>query len=88
MDGSVDPGLFNTLNVLERRMLGYFDKMFEKMHITKQVRFHSHTLFAALIGIVATFRNHPDKSEVEVATHRKKIAENLATLFSNFASHQ
>jgi AcrR family transcriptional regulator len=86
LNGDVDRDLFNKLNILERRMLDNFDRMFKKMKIKNDVRFHSHTLFAALIGIIATFRNHPDKSDGDVLKHRKKIASNLARLFSDSAS--
>lgn len=86
LNGDVDRDLFNKLNVLERRMLDNFDRMFKKMKIKDNVRFHSHTLFAALIGIIATFRNRPDKSEKDVLKHRKRIASNLARLFSESAA--
>jgi AcrR family transcriptional regulator len=86
LNGDVDRVLFNKLNILERRMLDNFDRMFEKIKIKDNVRFQSHTLFAALIGIIATFRNHPDKSDSEVLKHRKRIASNLARLFTESAS--
>ena len=82
LDGSVDPDLFGKLNVLERRMLDNFDKMFLRLHCRGNVRFHSHALFAALIGIVATYRSHPEKSGEDVLKHRKRIAGELALLFS------
>jgi len=86
LNGDVDRDLFNKLNILERRMLDNFDRMFKKMKIKSDVRFHSHTLFAALIGIIATFRNHPDKSDEDVLKHRNRIASNLVRLFSDSAS--
>ena len=88
LNGDVDPDLFNKLNILERRMLENFDNMFKKMKINNNVRFHSHALFAALIGIITTFRNHPDKTDEEVLKHRNRIASNLARLLSDFAFHQ
>ncbi|OHD64838.1 MAG: hypothetical protein A2176_10735 [Spirochaetes bacterium RBG_13_51_14] len=84
--GSVDPDLFNKLNIIERRILENFDTMFKKMNFSDNIRLHSHTLFAALIGIIATFRNHPSKSDEEVLKHRKRIAENLSRLFINYSS--
>jgi AcrR family transcriptional regulator len=87
LDGSVDPDLFDKLNILERQMLDNFDVMFRKMKIGGDIRTHSHTLFAALIGVVATFRNHPGKSDAEVLRHRERIAENLAQLYLDMATH-
>lgn len=88
MEGSVDRDLFDRLNVLERQMLDNFDIIFRKMNVRGDIRLHSHTLFAALTGIVATFRNHPGKSDDEVLKHRVKVARNLAQLFKSIPSQQ
>src|SRR4030042_379008 len=42
LTGSVDPDLFNKLNIIERMMLENFDKMFKKMNLKDDIRFHSH----------------------------------------------
>ena len=88
LDGSVDHDLFNKLNVLERELLDTFDAMFRKLKIDGNIRFHSHTLFAALTGIIATFRSHPVKSDEEILRHRQRIAANLAKIFAEYASHR
>ena len=88
MQGSVDRDLFDKLNVMERQMLDNFDIIFRKMKIKGDIRLHSHTMFAALTGIVATFRNHPAKSEEEILKHRKLVAENLARLFIGIAPRE
>lgn len=80
LGGSVDPALFEKLTVIEREILSHFDIIFEKMNVEGNVRHQSHTLFATLTGIVATFRNHPDKSIQQVLLHRQRIARNLAEL--------
>ena len=80
LGGSVDSALFEKLTVIERDSLGHFDLMFKKMNADGDIRQHSHTLFAALTGIVATFRNHPDKNTEQVLRHRQRIAGNLARL--------
>ncbi len=81
LGGSVDPELFEKLTKIEREILGHFDLIFQKMHAEGDPRFHSHTLFSALTGIVATFRNHPDKNTLQVLHHRQRIARNLSRLF-------
>lgn len=81
LSAAVDPGLFEKLTVIEREILDHLDIMFRKMNIEGDIRKHSHTFFAALTGIVATFRNHPAKSTGEVLQHRHKIARHLAELF-------
>ena len=77
LTGSVDPGLFEKLTVIERNLLEHLDIIFRKMNVQGNVRDHSHTLFASMTGIVATFRNHPAKNADQVMLHRQKIARNL-----------
>ncbi len=86
MEGSVDRDLFDKLNVMERQMLDNFDIIFRKMNVQGDIRLHSHTMFAALTGIVATFRSHPSKSDEEILKHRTLVAENLARLFIGLSS--
>ncbi|HNW29043.1 MAG TPA: TetR/AcrR family transcriptional regulator [Spirochaetota bacterium] len=88
MEGSVDRDLFDKLNVMESQMLDNFDIIFRKMKLKGNIRLHSHTMFAALTGIVATFRNHPLKSDDEILKHRRLVAENLARLFMGLADRQ
>lgn len=81
LSGAVDPGLFEKLTVIERHILDHLDIIFRKMKVKGNVRNYSHVLFASLTGIVATFRNHPTKSALQVLQHRRKIAGHLAQLF-------
>jgi len=81
LSAAVDPVLFEKLTVIERKILENMDIIFEKMNVEGNIRDHSHTLFASLSGIVATFRNHPTKSTEQVLQHRHKIANHLAQLF-------
>jgi AcrR family transcriptional regulator len=83
LGGPVDAELFDKLTKIEREILGRFDIIFKKMNVDGNLRSHSHTLFAALIGIVATFRNHPEKNTQQVLMHRQKIAANLSKLIRN-----
>ena len=87
LEGPVERGLFDKLNSMERKLLGHFDAMFTKMKIEGDIRFHSQTLFAALVGIVATFRSHPDKSDREILKHRRRIAANLTKVYASYSLH-
>jgi len=81
LTGAVDPELFEKLTIIERNILDHLDIIFRKMKVEGNVRDHSHTLFASLTGIVATFRNHPEKNIGQVLQHRQKIARHLAQQF-------
>jgi len=81
LGGSVDPGLFEKLTAIEREILSHFDIIFRKRNVEGNIRHHSHTLFSTMTGIVATFRNHPDKNIEQVLMHRQRIASNLSKMF-------
>ncbi len=81
LGGSVDPGLFEKLTLIERNILSHFDMIFRKMNADGDIRLHSHALFATLTGIIATFRNHPEKNTQQVLMHRQRIAHNISILF-------
>lgn len=83
LEGPVDAEMFEKLSDIERGLLNQFDALFSKMGIATDVRFYSHSLFAALTGIVAIFRSTPDKSEEEILAHRKRIAGIVASLFKH-----
>lgn len=81
LSAAVDPELFESLSLIEREILDHLDIIFRKMKVEGDIREHSHTLFAALTGIVATFRNHPTKNTGQVLQHRHRIARHLVELF-------
>lgn len=88
LDGPVDSEVFEKLIALERTLLESFDILFKKMQVAGDVRIYSHALFSALVGMVATFRNHPTKSEEDTLRHRKRIARTFALLFINALKNQ
>ncbi len=81
LSDSVEKDIFEKLSSIERSLLNDFDSIFSKLQKKKKIRYDSHSFFASLVGIVATFRNHPDKNEDEVIKYRTKIALNIAHLF-------
>ena len=60
------PDQLEKLMLIEKNILDHLDVIFCKMKVKGDVRVHSHTLFAAITGIVVTFRNHPAKSSRQV----------------------
>lgn len=82
LGSAVDPALFEKLTIIEKNILDHLDLIFRKMKLKGDVRIYSHTLFAAITGIVVTFRNHPTKSTEQVLKHRRKVARTLSKLFN------
>lgn len=81
LEGTVHEGLLETLNTIERSMLDQFDALFCKAGARRNVRLISHCFFAALNGILITFRRHPGRSDDEVDRHMHRIGHIMAKMF-------
>jgi len=83
LDGSLSGEKIEKLNAAERRVFDQFDKMFQKMKKPEPVRELSHAFFAALNGVLITFRNYPGRTSKAVRQHMLNIARVIARSFSN-----
>ena len=83
LDGSINEDLLERLNAIERSVIDQFDRLFVKSGAKKDVRRLSHAFFAALNGILITYRQHPGKSPEQVRRHMELIARTIARIFEN-----
>ena len=81
LDGSLSADLIEKLNAAERQIFDQFDILFRKMNMREPVRPLSHAFFAALNGVLITFRNYPGRSKEAVHQHMLKIAGVIASKF-------
>lgn len=81
LDGSLSVEMVARLNEGERILLDQFDKIFSKMNSGNNVRMLSHAYFAAMNGIVITFRNYPGRSKEEVLNHMQALGKIIAAKF-------
>ncbi len=83
LDGSLSADMVEKLNAAERLLFVEFDKLFRKMATTgeKDVRLISHAFFAALNGVLITFRNYPGRNREDVTRHMRRIAGIIADKF-------
>ena len=81
LDGSLSAEKIEKLNNAERRIFDQFDRLFRKMNRPEPVRPLSHALFAALNGVLITFRNYPGRTPQAVRRHMLKVAGVLARSF-------
>jgi AcrR family transcriptional regulator len=81
LDGALSLGMIERLNEGERVLLDQFDRIFAKMSSGKNVRMLSHAYFAAMNGIVITFRNYPGRSKDEVLNHMQALGKIIAAKF-------
>jgi len=83
LDGTLNIELLDKLNSIERSMLDQFDHLFKKIGVKGDTRMISHTFFAALNGILITFRQHPGRNREEVHEHMDRIGRIVSRLFEH-----
>jgi len=81
LDGSLSGDLVERLNTSERLFLDQMDKLFIKMNVKGNIRMLSHAYFAAMNGVLITFRNYPGRSREDVIIHMKKLGQIIASKF-------
>ncbi len=86
LDGSLSEEMTEKLNAAERSIFDQFDAMFRKMNSAEPVRPLSHAFFAALNGVLITFKNYPGRSKESVRRHMMKISKVIAGKFSSAAA--
>lgn len=81
LDGSLSPEKIEKLNAAERQLFDQFDRLFRKMNSPEPVRLLSHAFFAALNGVLITFRNYPGRTSKAVRRHMLNISRVIAGSF-------
>lgn len=81
LDGSLSAEKIEKLNAAERRIFDQFDRLFKKLKKPEPVRLLSHAFFAALNGVLITFRNYPGRTSKAVRRHMLNIARIIAGSF-------
>ncbi|MEN6420405.1 MAG: TetR/AcrR family transcriptional regulator [Smithella sp.] len=81
LDGSLSAEMVERLNVSERRLFDKFETLFRKVNMPEPVRPLSHAFFAALNGVLITFRNYPGRNLKDVHQHMHRIARIIVSKF-------
>lgn len=66
-----------------RSLLEIFDVPFLQNGTKEEARLHSHAFFAALNGILITYRHYPGRSKNEIYQHILKLTKLIGQKFSN-----
>ena len=83
LDGELSPEKVEKINAAERRFFDQFDRLFRKMKKPEPVRPLSHAFFAALNGVLITFRNYPGRTPKAVRQHMLNVGRMIDLGFSN-----
>jgi AcrR family transcriptional regulator len=81
LDGSLSAEMIDKLNASERLIFDQFDILFRKLNMPEPVRPLSHAFFAALNGVLITFRNYPGRRIEAVRQHMHHIAQVIVSKF-------
>ena len=87
LEGSVHEVLLDKINTTERSLLDIFDGLFRKLGARENTRIMSHCFFAALNGIIITFRRYPGRSREELKKHMDHLGRIMARMFVNAIRH-
>lgn len=89
VDGVMTAESLERLNQTERRLLDIFEQAFQDLGAPAgRSRLLSHAFFAALNGVLITFRNYPGRQPQETQRHMERLALLLAGLFRAGAQEQ
>jgi|SRR5680860_77589 len=80
LDGSLSDESLESLNRHERSLIDQFDNLFRRVMPDSNPRLLSHAFFAAMNGILITFRDYPGRSREEVSCHMKLIGRMIAKM--------
>jgi AcrR family transcriptional regulator len=81
IEGGIAEGALERFNATERSLLSAFDELFRKVGAKGNVRLISHAFFAALNGLLITFRNYPGRKQEESTRHIHRLATLMAEIF-------
>ncbi len=73
LHGNIGDASAEKLNRVSRRLMDLLEMVLKKMNCAGDLRLLSHTLFAALSGILISFRKYPGRTEAERIAHMKRI---------------
>jgi AcrR family transcriptional regulator len=82
LDGNLSPVLLERLNAAERSILDKIETVFEGAGVAHDSRALAHAFFAALNGILISFRDYPGRDRDTVLAHMQSLARLIARLFS------
>ena len=75
LHGTIDEDSAEKLNQISWQVMDLLDTMLKKLDTKGDTRLLSHTLFAALSGIMISFRKYPGRTEPARIAHMKRIAK-------------
>jgi len=83
LDGVLPGFMMDRLLEMERFLLDELDRLFVRLGAAGDPRSLSHAFFAALNGVLITFRHSPGRLPDEATRHIHRVAGNISRVFSD-----
>ncbi|MCX7823636.1 MAG: TetR/AcrR family transcriptional regulator [Syntrophobacterales bacterium] len=80
LEGNLEGEALERLNAMEKRLLDTLQRLFESLTFEKK-RLITHAFFAALNGVLITFRNYPGRTQKEVHNHVYRLTDLIVDMF-------
>ena len=84
LHGNIGERSAEKLNQISIQVMDLLETVLQKIGYSGDPRLLAHTLFAALSGIMISFRKYPGRSEPERIAHMKRIAKMVEQLLLTF----
>ena len=83
--GTMTPDLLRKYNGVQRAMLNKFEQVLQRNGIEGADRLQAHTFYAALNGILMSFRNYPGRTREEIEMHINRLSSLLCKMLRSGA---
>jgi AcrR family transcriptional regulator len=80
LHGNIGPASGEKLNQLSIQVIDLLERVLHRIGCRQDNRLLAHTLFAALSGIMISFRKYPGRTEAERVGHMKRIARRVEAM--------
>ncbi|MGA6924269.1 MAG: TetR/AcrR family transcriptional regulator [Desulfosarcina sp.] len=87
LHGNIGQASADKLNWISRQVMDLLEAVLKKLNCEGNTRLLSHTLFAALSGIMISFRKYPGRTEQERIAHMKRIAKMVEGMLLAYIQH-
>lgn len=88
LHGNISTHSAEKLNTISVQVMDLIETVLEKMGCQGDNRLLAHTLFAALSGIMVSFRKYPGRSDADRIAHMKRIAKMVEQMLLAYVAQE
>jgi AcrR family transcriptional regulator len=86
--GEISDESSRKLDVVARRFMDLLDMVFAHAAATLDQRLLSHSLFAALSGVLIAFRKYPGRTDAQSLAHMLRVGRLITDMFDVYLQHE